>query len=172
MIIDIKKVKIMCEYSNKSFLDIKFMLEQCEMKSVDCNRCSNKNICCHACLHRKDAPDMFTLKQNELDKLFFGAPVVVKKKDIENNNFRYPTEYESLETYKKGITEYKNIRLPTIKESPFNEWLCPPLEMPKELYELRVLLWAKNGQIKLYNKGRCEPNNIAWENIIKFQIIK
>ena len=105
-------------------------------------------------------------KQNELDKLFIGAPVFCSLCSY--------TDHIRMFNYGNIPINYHQtpIRLPTVEEAPRNVWLAPWLEMPEELYNLKVLLWGTNDDIKLYSKGRCEPNNIAWENVEAIMILE
>jgi len=154
--------------------DLLKLLTDCEVDFIDCNECGNKNITCHACKHRKDAPDMFKPKQNELDKLFIGAPVMVKDLSGQKSVLK-SFHYKTIHNYYTELGSpcaWNYCRLPTVEEAPRNVWLAPWFEMPKELMELKVLLWAKNGDIGFYGKGRCDPNVIAWNNVIKLQIIE
>jgi len=171
MIIDMEKVKVMCEHLEKSFLDMKVMLKECEIDNKDCEKCAiiyyPKGKTCNNCYTRPTLVDNFVEKQNELDGLFIGAPIM---------HIDTPASIDApkLEYYNKThhFMRKQLVRLPTIKQCPRNTWLAPWSKMPKELYELNVLLWAKNGEIILFIKGKCEPNNVAWKNVIKLQIIE
>ena len=131
-----------------------------EIKPVDCDECKNSASNnggyepCSAC--SRFYSDCFEPKHNELDSLFVGAPVIIGSDMI-------TTPY-----YKETKRAF---RLPTVKESPRNVWLAPPLEMP-DLIDHKVLLWAKDGEIMCCPEDYWPPTSVNWDNVKAIMILK
>jgi len=141
----IKSQFLTCEIKRKCF-------ECGEVQFVDNPKCVN-------CFSSPNLTDNFKPEQNELDKLFIGAPVMVD---------------DSLNTwYHKDYFHHSvKLRLPTIEESPHNTWLVPPLEMPVELENLTICIRYKPEDKIIV----CQPTinwlKSMWKEIQAFQIIE
>lgn len=116
------------------------ILKDCEIK-VNCADCVGDD--CGMC---PDQPlDKFTHfkpKQNELDNLFIGAPVMVKS--LTSNDY-YLSNYNPKATIDHAL---KRLRLPTVEEAPRNVWLAKWLKMPVELKKFNVLYRYKCSDVE------------------------
>jgi len=136
------------------------LVKGCEIKPADCDGCQNKNIKCGICKDSLDLISHFKPKQNELDKLFIGAPVIQCCEQSEC----YPIVYLSNH---KTVANC-NIRLPTIKEAPRNVWLAPWHKQPEKLINL-------NAYVKLKDMDMLSPIDnwfVSWDDVEAVMIME
>ena len=164
MNIDLKKLADEVGPLEMRFGSVRALLYKCEIPPVDCNECEspkefdNKMSECAYCINNPHFENNFKQKQNELDKLFIGAPVMAKQPMISN-------EVWGLVTHEKDDCLMKGLyRLPTVKEAPRNVWLAPWLKMPEELNKLKVILINEAGDVYIHA--------FKWEHAVAVMILE